>query len=207
MGYPYLAKVYAGWAGSLVVTSGSLSTTVAPRYRESWASFWARVVTDCYIEQGLTLTVEMIAEDTARVTGSTTFDMTFSGGLGAATDFDSGPYSGATSYQSDANWPDEVLTVEQLVCGADISVAAGRLASDGAIGAAGPAIGEPVDLRVVCSPAFGWGFETWVSAVYDVAYDSRVFVRARIDGWSRRPVGKLRSMRVTLDAQAQAVSE
>lgn len=209
MGYPYLAKVYSGLTGSLVVASAGGSTTIAPRTRESWASFWARVVTDCYVEQGLSLVVEMIAEDQARVTGSVTFSMTFAAGaLSGALDFDSGPYSGATSYTSDANTPDYVTTVDQLsVDGADIAKGAGRSASDSTVGFGGADIGATVPILLSCSAARAWALDVAVQGVYDVAYDARVFVRARIDSWSRRPVGKLRSSRVTLETQAQAVSE
>lgn len=207
VGYPYLAQVYSGWTGSLVVTYGSSSSTIAPRVRESWASFWGRVVTDCYVELGLTLTVEMIANDQARITGSGTFSMTFSGTLGGITDFGSGPYSGANSYTSDANTPDNVFTVDQVAIGPDLVLRPGRVAADGALAAVGLDAGAPLQILVVASPAFAWGFPTAVSGVYDVAYDARLFARVRIDGWVNRPVGRRRDVLVTLEAQAQAVSE
>lgn len=209
MGYPYLAKVYSGLTGSLVVASAGGSTTIAPRTRESWASFWARVVTDCYVEQGLSLVVEMIAEGQGRVTGSVTFSMTFAAGtLASAVDFTAGPYSGATSYNSDANTPDYVTVAGSglRLNGAPLVVGAGRAASDGTA-ASSVVLGPTLTLEIWALVALAWTLETSLLGVYDIALDTRIFARVRIDGWNRVAVGKLRTSRVTLETQAQAVSE
>lgn len=204
-----LSPVLTSWSGSLVVTSGGLSTTVAPRVRESVASLWARAIHDAYVELGLTLTLTLSGTQFT-VSGSAAFDLVFSGQTAVYLDF-GGTYSGATSYASDdyqlLDYGFQIPGDGMRLDGADLGGAPGRVASDGSGAVPGVELGQALPLQVATDHVLAWSWETGVVGVYDVWHGGRTFGRVRIDGWRRIPVGRLRSGLIVLEAQAQAVSE
>lgn len=96
MGYAALAKVLTSLPGGAVVSTGSLSVSVAPVAFDSVASFMARIVRAA-ATIGLTLTVSLSASGIFTVSGSAVFGLVFSGGLEADLGM-SASNTGATLY-------------------------------------------------------------------------------------------------------------
>lgn len=204
-----LAKVSTGWAGSIAVTFGGVTTTVTPRTRESCISIAARLAADTYVDSGLSLVFAALASDQWQATGSAAFSMALAGGINTSLDFDSGPYSGASSYISDANGITGLYTplYGLRLDGTEVATDSGHAVSSGVSGDAGLVVGARTSLHIWTDYADAWDREVLLLGVYDVFHDGRVFGRVRIDGWRRTAMGKRRDVGIELVADAQVVSE
>lgn len=189
MGYASLQEVKTGWTGAITITFGAASITVTPGVRESVASIWAQVQYRALAEMALTLTAGVIASDQYRVSSNSVFGMSFSAGnIASRMDFDSGPYSGTSSYDSDANAGatqivPSGLRVDDLMVGTR-----GRAVSDGSSAAALVPAGDKARIRMTMPLASAIDLEAVMSAFtpsqleHDVFYDGRVLARVRIAG-------------------------
>lgn len=206
-----LAKVVTGWTGSVAVTAGGRTVTVTPRTRESVASLFARLIADCLAElSGFELRVSLINEDQLQLSSAdgTVFAVTMSGVCGPNTDFDSGPYSGASTYSSDGNHYAGAVVPQGLRCDTmGLAASQGRATADGTAGYAPPLEAPEATLTAFMQFDAAWSFETSVLGVYDLWHDGRVQARILIDVWRRVPPGKRRTGMMRLEAQASVVSE
>lgn len=215
-GLAALSEVLTGWTGSITLSSTphltTFSTTVTPRARESVASLFARLIADACAEQiGLELSMRLLGSDALVIYSDlgATFDMTFAGNCASRCDFDSGPYSGATEYSSDANLysgavvPTYGLRLDSL----GLATGQGRATADGS-GAQSPTIESgqgTLQLWDTFARCFDW--QTDLLGTYDVWHDGRVQGRVRVDGWKQIPPGSLRTGMMRIDGQVQAVAE
>lgn len=218
MAYAALAEVAAGWTGSVALTYGSASTTVTPRTRESVASLVARLVADALSDCGLVLSVSLTSAGrvvlTGRDTSATpaTFGLVWAGTAGSFCGFDlgAGTYTGGASYTATDPYTGRWLPSDGLrVDGTGLATDLGRAVSTGAYASSGAMAGESTTIRAWTTHADAWTVEDDIVGVYDAWHDGRVFGRYRIDGWTRAPLGRLRTTAplYLLSADAQAVTE
>lgn len=192
MGYAALAEVLTGWTGTIAVTYSGTTTTITPYLRESVASLFARLIVQVREDSGFALLLTLAAPDQITISAAATFSMSLTGNCGTRTDYDTGPYSGAASYASDANVytgayvPTRGLRLDGITHGQDT----GRATSTGASGYAGPLEMGSARLRMWSTFADTWANED-IQGVYDVWHDGRILGRGRIDSITRTRMGRL----------------